>query len=147
MIYYTGIAYDHFPACEDTNANHVNDNQYRRRFMQSSMTIDLTQGFVATVSSEDYDWLIKYNWHVHFSGGKGRKAGKPYARTNINGKKVYMHRLIVFPDDPSKHVDHWNFQTLDNRRCNLKAMDAKDNIKKRMFSGISRKDLLTAKLL
>lgn len=102
--------------------------------------IHLTKGYVAIVSAKDFGWLARYHWHVHFSGGSGRKPGKPYARTNIDGRKVYMHRLIVFPDDPTQHVDHFNHQTLDNRRENLRAMDAADNIKKRFTVPVKNTD-------
>lgn len=95
-----------------------------------NVVIRLTQGFVAVVSSVDFERVRKFRWHVHKSGGSGRKAGQPYARTNMNGKKVYMHRFLADADD-FDHVDHVNFQTLDNRRENLKKMPPKENILKR----------------
>jgi len=96
-----------------------------------SKVIHLTQGFVAIVSAEDYEKIKGYSWHVHRSGGKGRKAGKPYARTTINKKKIYMHRLIASPEH-NLHVDHRNEQTLDNRRENLQPVTHKTNQRRRI---------------
>lgn len=96
----------------------------------SWVVIELTQGFVAIVSAEDYDRVRKYSWHVHRSKGKNKKPGQPYARSNINGKKVYLHRFIVSAEK-HQHVDHKNFQTLDNRRENLIEVPPKENIVRR----------------
>lgn len=114
---------------------------------EEAKVIHLTNGYVAIVSASDYEWLVKYSWNIHFSGGCGRNPGKPYARTNIGGRKVYMHRLIIFPDDPSQHVDHFNHQTLDNRRENLRAMDAVDNIKKRLFIPVKNNEIALTALM
>lgn len=92
--------------------------------------IALTQGFVAIVSTEDYARVKKYSWHVHRSKGTKKKPGQPYARTNIDGRKVYMHRFIVNAEK-YQHVDHKNFQTLDNRRENLEEVPPKENIVRR----------------
>lgn len=89
--------------------------------------IKLTKGFVAVISSEDFRRVNKYNWHVHMSRGTKRKPGQPYARANIKGKKVYLHRFVM--DAPALyHVDHINFQTLDCRRSNLSITSPQVNI-------------------
>lgn len=98
------------------------------------LVIELTQGFVAIVSFEDYERVNRYSWHVHRSKGtKKKKPGEPYARSNINGKKVYLHRFIVGAAKGA-HVDHDNFQTLDNRRENLNEVAPKENIVRRRNS-------------
>ena len=94
------------------------------------VVIELTQGYAAIVSFEDYRRVKKYSWHVHRSKGTKKKPGQPYARANINGKKVYLHRFIMNADKGS-HVDHKNFQTLDNRRENLNEVPPKENILRR----------------
>lgn len=82
------------------------------------------------VSKCDYKRLKKYKWHVHFSKGSKRKVGQPYARTNMSGKKVYMHRFVM--DVESRfHVDHKNHCTLDNRRENLEIISHVENLKRR----------------
>ena len=90
----------------------------------------LTKGFVAVVSKEDFRQLSKYKWHVHQSRGSKRKIGQPYARTNIDGKKVLMHRFIMGVS-VDLHVDHRNHCTLDNRRENLEVIDHVENLKRR----------------
>ena len=101
---------------------------------QKYRVIELTRGFVAVISAEDYRRVNKYSWHVHFSAGNKRTPGYPYARTNIDGKKVYLHRFVA--DAPAeKHVDHKNHCTLDNRRENLKVCCPKKNIARRRPNG------------
>jgi hypothetical protein len=89
--------------------------------------IKLTKGFVAIVSEQDFDRVKKIMWYTHHSKGKNRNIGQPYARAMIDGKRVYMHRFILNVTC-SNHVDHRNFQTLDNRRENLRILPAKENI-------------------
>lgn len=83
--------------------------------------IQLTQGKVAKVDDEDFEWLSEYKWHLH-SGG--------YASTKINGRPVLMHRLIM--DTPEgMDTDHINHDCLDNRRTNLKVCTHKENMNNR----------------
>jgi len=90
--------------------------------------LHLSKGFVAVVSDGDWHRVCKYRWHVHVSGGRGRKPGQPYARANINGVKVYLHRFVM--DAPEyMQVDHRNHQTLDCRRENLRICDHLTNQK------------------
>ncbi len=86
----------------------------------------LSKGYVAIVSDSDWEAVSKFNWHVHRSAGTNKKQGQPYARTNINGKKVYLHRLITGAEYPLQ-VDHKNHQTLDCRRENLLVCDHQTN--------------------
>ena len=83
--------------------------------------VKLTKGYVTIVSDCDYDRVMQYKWHIHRSKGKNKKAGQPYARAMINGKRTLLHRFILNPSD-DLHVDHINFQTLDNRRENIRAV-------------------------
>lgn len=92
--------------------------------------IELTGGYVAIISKEDYRRVNRYKWHVHFAGGTRKKHAQPYARANIKGKKVYLHRFITGAFKPF-HVDHKNRQTLDNRRINLEVVDQHENLKRR----------------
>ena len=96
----------------------------------SDKVIILTRGYVAIVSARDYRRVSRYKWHTHLSGGAGREKGQPYARTNIGGKKVYLHRFVTEAPD-YLHVDHKNHQTLDNRRENLEVVEAAENNKRR----------------
>ena len=75
--------------------------------------IPLTQGKVAIVDAEDYDWLIQYKWYAC-------KAGSDfYARRKWGGQYIFMHRLITdAPDGPV--VDHIDGNSLNNTKANLR---------------------------
>lgn len=88
--------------------------------------IPLTKGFVAVISAVDYRRVNRHTWHVHTSRGSKKKPGQPYARANIKGRKVYLHRFITNAEPPF-HVDHRNHQTLDCRRENLEIIDHATN--------------------
>lgn len=75
---------------------------------------------VALVSQEDYDRIASDNW---WYDGK-------YACHNRNGKKVYMHRLIMDAPD-GMDVDHINGDVLDNRRENLRVVSHSINMANR----------------
>ena len=92
--------------------------------------IPLTQGKVALVDDEDYEWLNQYNWQA--SNEKGRfyvKKGN-YLGV-INGKQrstsVRMHRLIMNAPE-NMVVDHINGNGLDNRKENLRIVSNRQNL-------------------
>lgn len=61
------------------------------------------------VDDDDWDLLSKYKWY----------CDQGYIRSKINGKTVYMHRLITnAPND--KVVDHINGIRHDNRKNNIR---------------------------
>lgn len=73
--------------------------------------IKLTQGKVALVDCEDFDWLNQWKWHAH-------KTPKTFyaCRTDWSVKKmIRMHALIC-----GDGADHKNLNGLDNRRSNLR---------------------------
>lgn len=92
--------------------------------------IDLTQGFVAVISTEDFRKVNRHSWSIHRSAGSKRKLGQPYARACVNGKKVYLHRFIMGASE-GMHVDHKNHCTLDCRRENLEEVTYAENMLRR----------------
>jgi hypothetical protein len=92
--------------------------------------IILTKGFIAVISKEDWKQVKRFKWHVHTSKGDTRKTGQPYARTTIEGRKVYLHRFIMSATE-GEHVDHLNHCTLDNLRENLEVVSHTENLKRR----------------
>lgn len=80
--------------------------------------IQLTQGKVALVDDEDFEYLNQWKWYAN------KLNVKFYARRNVrinkkNAGYLLMHRFIMNPDI-GLVVDHINGNTLDNRKCNLR---------------------------
>lgn len=84
----------------------------------------LSQGYIAIVDSIDFKRASKYKWHAEISRDKLRV----YARTDIGGKKVRLHRFIMRAK-PGQLVDHkgGNETSLDCRRQNLRFIDKSGN--------------------
>jgi hypothetical protein len=100
---------------------------------QSIKLIPLTKGQNAIVDSRDYEFLDQWNWSVF------TKNGCHYAARKEKRKTVYMHHVIS--GNPLEQVDHWNRDTLDNRRDNLRPCTRAQNqanrtITKRSTSGV-----------
>lgn len=88
--------------------------QYRKE-------IPLTQGRTALVDAEDFGWLSLMRWHFVETGQR-----QGYARTKIDGKYVYMHRLLMQAPD-GVEVDHIDLDRLNNRRSNLRIVTPAQN--------------------
>jgi len=91
--------------------------------------IELTQGQVAIVDDEDYEWLNQFKWYAHWNP----KAKSFYAVRNskrINGIQyaILMAREILgLRKGDKQQADHINHDTLDNRRCNLRICTKQQN--------------------
>ncbi len=85
------------------------------------MIITDTKGRQILLNKYDYEKVSKYHWHTF------EYRGLWYATTSINGKTVYMHRLIMDAPDGT-YVDHKNRNGLDNRRRNLRVTNQSTNI-------------------
>ena len=75
--------------------------------------IPLTQGKLAIVDAEDYDWLIQYNW----CACKCRNTF--YATRMGGGRTIRMHREIMHAPK-GVMCDHINHNGFDNRKSNLR---------------------------
>jgi hypothetical protein len=76
--------------------------------------IILTQGKVAIVDDDDYDYLMQWKWHIL----SGRYAG---TNMKINGKSksIYLHRFIM-KVSKDMQVDHIDNNKLNNVKTNLR---------------------------
>jgi hypothetical protein len=78
------------------------------------------------IDDDVYEKICLDSWFIT----KNRNGRTGYAAKSIwttgGNKRVYLHRLIAEADDGSV-VDHINGNTLDNRRENLRVVDASIN--------------------
>lgn len=87
--------------------------------------VPLPHGKYALVDECDLQSVSQHVWHI----ARGGRTRVPVAvATNIGGRTVRMHRLILNPPY-GKVVDHINGDALDNRRSNLRICTQKDNAK------------------
>jgi hypothetical protein len=104
--------------------------------------IPLTQGQTAIVDVADFDWLSKWNWQAHWNV----RANAFYAIRHLTGgSAILMHRLIA--GTPKKQeCDHWNHDTLDNRRKNLRQCTRAQNMmnerprREGQYKGVHKRD-------
>lgn len=89
--------------------------------MDSAAKILLANGRECLVTPSDIGAVSPYSWYEHCG----------YARTTIDGAKVYMHRLIVGATK-GDICDHLNGNRLDNRRENLRLVDLHGNARNRI---------------
>lgn len=68
-------------------------------------------GNYAIVDDHLYDKINSHRW---FLGKRG------YPTTSINGKHIYLHRLILGLTDPKIYVDHKDLDPLNNQLENLR---------------------------
>lgn len=105
--------------------------------------IQLTQGKVALVDDEDFEYLNQWKWLAH-SDGNNFYAEHHVLSYKIDGKKhnksVKMHRLIMKPSS-NMHIDHINRNGLDNRKENLRIVTHRENhhnrINSRKYIGVA----------
>lgn len=70
-----------------------------------------SNGTKALVDDVDFAWLNTFNWQINEKG---------YAKTDIDGRTIKMHKLIAQQIPLLGQIDHENRNKLDNRRSNLR---------------------------
>lgn len=86
--------------------------------------IKLTQGKIAIVDDEDFDFLNKWKWFYHSAGYAVRFSKKS---DGGNRRILYMHRIIInTPSD--KQTDHIDGNPLNNCRKNLRICSIAQNL-------------------
>ncbi len=84
------------------------------------MEIALTQGKVALVDPEDYEWLSKFKWYAH-------KESNTLFYAVRKENTIRMHRVIIRACK-GQEVDHINGNALDNRKSNLRIATHSQNM-------------------
>lgn len=86
--------------------------------------IPLTQGYVALVDDEDYDFLMQWKWYAHKSGNAPHLVyAERSCQENKKQWKIHMHRVILGCPE-GRTPDHINGNGLDNRKSNLRIASA-----------------------
>lgn len=86
------------------------------------ISIPLSRGQTAIVDADDAA-VLAHSWHAH---PIQRATGGFYASARINGRTVYLHRLLTNAPK-GMLVDHINGDGLDNRRANLRLCTTREN--------------------
>lgn len=96
--------------------------KYNKFYIDNNMKviIKLYGGQRTTIDIIDMERVLKYTWYCM------RSRGDVYARGNVNGDKMLLHRYIMRPN-MNMVVDHINKKTLDNTRNNLRVCTIQDN--------------------
>ena len=93
-------------------------------------TIPLTQGKITLVSDCDYAWLMQWKWYA----GKRHNGYYAMRDVKVGGAKicVLMHRAVAERrGTTAPRIDHRNYDSLDNRRRNLRAATNVQNMANR----------------
>jgi hypothetical protein len=87
--------------------------------------IPLTQGKVALVDDEDYEYLMQWKWHAH-RHKRGWAAARRKTFSVGVSRIVMMHRELMNPPD-GLDVDHIDHNELRNCRVNLRICSRSEN--------------------
>lgn len=107
-----------------------------------SKEIPLSQGLVAIVDDEDFEWLNQWKWSASKQGKRPETTKYRAIRVvTKNGKQrpILMHRALLGARREDI-VDHINGNPLDNRRENLRICTQQQN----MFNGSAHVDGMTS---
>lgn len=92
--------------------NHQINDVYNTYDLSNEYGIGYTpKGCVFYFDIDDYQLIKDYHWETNNSG-------------YVTSRQVRLHRLIMHVDDPNLMVDHINHDVSDNRKCNLRIVDA-----------------------
>ncbi|MCU5510288.1 HNH endonuclease [Bacillus cereus] len=91
---------------------------------------------VTRKNGDSYDVIVDDDFESHTNVlYKSGSYGKHYFSLWRDGKHKRLHRVILGIDDPDIVVDHINGDTLDNRKCNLRACSHLENQKNAIRKG------------
>jgi hypothetical protein len=102
---------------------------YRRlRYGYAFRRIPLTRGKYAIVDPGDFERLSQYKWSASKSGKNWYALRREWSKKGKRNERcVYMHREVI-EVPKGMVVDHINRKSLDNRKSNLRAATAAQNM-------------------
>jgi hypothetical protein len=107
----------------------MNKSKDRKIIIHSDyIELELTWWEYTKIDFDTYELIKNYCWY---------KSLRKSVESRINNKLVKLHRLIL--SAPKwELVDHINWDTLDNRRCNLRICSNSENNMNKKASVISK---------
>ncbi len=96
--------------------------------------IKLTQNKYSLVDSKKFKFINQYKWCLSYTSSTHYYA----KRDNKEGKTEYLHWYIVGKPPLGLMVDHINGNTLDNRRKNLRIVNARKNAQNRTYHRLGK---------
>lgn len=97
--------------------------------------IPLTQGKVALVDDDDFEWLSKFQW---YTGRRPLAGGFAYYAVRSDRAKILMHRQILGCSEEVK-ADHIDSNGLNNQRFNLRIATDAENCRNKSWHPHSSK--------
>ena len=108
--------------------------------------IPLTQGKVALVDDEDYEWVSQFKWCTNKIGNTFYALRNANRIEDVRRKTILMHRIVM--KDILKEnfvVDHIDHNGLNNQKSNLRVVTHRENMMNRrdknlhssIYSGVS----------
>lgn len=88
--------------------------------------IFLTQGQIALVDDDQYEFLNQWKWYVHEST-KTFYAARQSPKVNGKQHAIFMHHIILGQPPKGLEIDHKNGQGTDNQRHNLRFVTRRQN--------------------
>jgi hypothetical protein len=93
------------------------------------MYLKISKGHEVLIDDEDYEYLSQFSWSANTKNKdivyaiRSKRIGK---RSEDKKEMIYMHRELVGATK-GEYVDHINRNTLDNRKCNLRKCENRQN--------------------